>query len=188
MIHMLTGMALTLSAMIAVPVHAQSAHHAHGQSLHHAHEQPAGHGMHAAHGQAQPAYPDAATAARPEGVVVEGCWVRALPNRLPSAGYFRIRNAGGKEAVLTGAQAPGFGQVMLHTHQTVNGMSTMVHVDKVNVPAGGSFDFAPGGHHLMLVKPEGDLQAGSRLPVTLWFEGNRALVVDCDVRGPSAMK
>ncbi len=134
------------------------------------------------------ALPVPASEVKQEGVAVELCWIRALPSRLPSAGYFRLRNEGDKEVVLTGAQAPGFGHVMLHTHQTVNGMSAMVHVDKVTVAADETFYFAPGGYHLMLVKPQGDLKIGSRLPVTLRFEGGRTLVVDCEVRAPSTVK
>lgn len=144
-----------------------------------------GHGMQPAHGHSPSGLADPATAPRPEGVSVDDCWIRALPNRLPAAGYFRIRNSGERDAVLVGAQAEAFGKAMLHTHRNVNGMSAMVHVDKVIVPAGGGFDFAPGGHHVMLEQPASDLQSGSRLPITLWFEGGRALRVECDVRSPS---
>lgn len=178
----LAGAAMVFSSMVSVPAMAQSGHGGHDPATH-------GHGMppahEAAHGRT---FPDPSSAAAPHGVAVEGCWIRALPNRLPAAGYFVMRNASADEAVLVGAQAAGFGRVMLHTHQTVNGMSVMVHVDAVKVPAGGSFEFAPGGHHLMLEKPQADLVVGSRLPVTLWFEGGRALTVECHVRGPSATK
>lgn len=185
-------MLFTLFAAVTAPAMAHSGHAAHGHGSHgaEAHQSVAhGHAVHAAPGHmVRRSFPDPATAARPDGVVVEGCWIRALPNRLPAAGYFVVRNSSQQPAVLIGAQADGFGRVMLHTHQTVNGMSAMVHVDRVDVPAGGRFEFAPGGYHLMLEKPESDLQGGSRLPVTLWFEGDRALTFDCDVRGPAAQK
>lgn len=142
-----------------------------------------------AHGHALPGgLPGEATTPTPDGIVVEGCWIRALPNRLPAAGYFVITNSSQHPVALVGAQAAGFGRVMLHTHQTVNGMSKMVHVDRVDVPAGERFVFAPGGHHLMLEKPAGDLEPGKPLPVTLRFEGDRALTVDCDVRGAAVKK
>src|SRR5690606_41575273 len=84
-----------------------------------------------------------ATAATPEGVTVSNCWIRALPNRLPSAAYFTLTNSGDRDAVLVGAQSKAFEKVMLHASKTVNGMAAMVHADKIEVPAGDSFQFAP---------------------------------------------
>jgi len=194
----LNGLVLACTALATLSAHAHSGHghdaaaaqgsahaagHGAGHDAGHDHADHGGHGDHAA-----PSFPDPATAAAPQGIEVGNCWVRALPNRLPAAGYFRIENSGGHDAVLIGAQAEGFGRVMLHTHTTTGGMSAMVHVDKVTVPAGGSFDFAPGGHHLMLEKPTIDLKVGTQHTVVLWFEENRALSVQCDVRPPGAMQ
>ncbi|NYT25448.1 copper chaperone PCu(A)C [Alcaligenaceae bacterium] len=163
----------------AIATAASLSAHAHG-----------GHGGHAhgGHGHGQPHFPDAASAAAPEGVTVSDCWIRAMPNGLPSAAYFKLVNTGARDAVLIGAQADGFGRVMLHANQTVGGMASMVHADRVVVPAGGDFDFAPGGHHVMLEKPSADPVIGGKLPIVLWFEGNRAIPVECDVSAPSRMK
>ena len=140
------------------------------------------------HGQQQRAFPDPATVAEPEGISISECWIRAMPSRLPAAAYFRIENAGKEDAVLVGAQADGFGKVMLHTHEESGGMARMVHVDEVIVPASGAFDFAPRGHHLMLERAQVDLDIGSRRDITLWFEGPKAITVACDVRPPGTLK
>lgn len=169
---MLKGFALLASALAFASAHASDGHGAHGSH---------GHAGHAA-----PAFGDAAHAPAPEAISVQNCWIRALPSRLPAAGYFRLENSGTTPAVLIGAQAEGFGKVMLHTHETTGGMSRMVHVDKVPVPAGGVLDFAPGGHHVMLEQPTEDLQIGTRRPITLWFEGGHAVTAECDVRPPGA--
>lgn len=159
-----------------------------GQLHAHTHDGPhAGHAVHGAQHVAR-ALPDGASAEAPAGVSVSDCWVRAMPAGLPSAGYFRIENTGSASAALTSAEAEGFGKVMLHTHLDTGGMSRMVHVDKVDIPPGGAFDFAPGGHHLMLEQPAGDLVIGSTRSLTLWFEGERALTVQCELRPPSAMR
>lgn len=146
-------------------------------------------GAHAGHAHTahHHTFPDATTAQAPAGVTLHDCWIRALPNRLPAAGYFRLENTGDRDAVLIGAQADGFGSVMLHTHTPSGGMSSMVHVEKVVVPAGGRFEFAPGGHHLMLEKPSIDLKVGTRQPVVLWFEDDKALKAQCDVRPPGTL-
>ena len=146
------------------------------------------HGHSQSHGHPQQGFPDPATVAEPEGVSITECWIRALPNRLPAAAYFRIENAGKQDAILIGAQAQGFGRVMLHTHEDAGGMARMVHVEEVTVPAGGSFDFAPRGHHVMLEKAEIDLDIGSRRDITLWFEGPKAITASCDVRPPGTLK
>ncbi|HZH56206.1 copper chaperone PCu(A)C [Yanghanlia caeni] len=165
--------------------HDHSAHdHAeHDQHDHaaHAHDAANAHANHAVR-----SFPDPASVPAPEGVTVSQCWIRALPNRLPAAGYFKLHNAGSADAVLVGAQARGFGRVMLHTHETRGELSVMTHVDTVRVPAGGGFEFAPGGHHVMLEQADFDLKPGTRHPVVLWFEGDRALQVGCDVRPPGA--
>lgn len=71
---------------------------------------------------------------------------------------------------------------MLHASKTVNGMAVMVHADKIEVPAGGSCEFAPGGHHVMHEKPASTLQIGETLPITLWSEQGRAITTDCSIR------
>lgn len=152
---------------------------AQGHAGHHA-----GHpGHHAGHpGHGTPAFPDPATAEAPGGVVAGACWIRALPNPLPMAAYFSLENQGNDGVVLVGAQSEGFGSVMLHTHVESGGMSSMQHVERVPVPAGEGVEFAPGGHHVMLQKPDSALEVGSQHVITLWFEGDRALPVRCDVR------
>ncbi len=173
------GMALALAAMLPFTTQA----HDHGG--HGAHGGHAGAGHDHAHGM--PAHLDPASAEAPEGVSVNGCWIRAMPNRLPAAAYFTLVNSGAQDAVLIGAQAEGFGRVMLHAHESSQGMARMVHADKVSVPAGGKFEFAPGGHHVMLEKPSEALEVGTHRPITLRFEDQRAITAQCDVRPPGTM-
>lgn len=168
--HFFKCLALALAAMTSLSAQAHS-RHAHG---------------HHSHGHASSA--DVATATAPDGVTVANCWIRALPNRLPSAGYFQINNGGARDAVLVNAQSKAFGKVMLHASKTVNGMAVMVHADTVVIPAGGSFEFAPNGHHVMLEQPTAELQIGKTLPITFWFEGDSAVTADCDVRSPASMR
>jgi copper(I)-binding protein len=89
---------------------------------------------------------------------------------------------------VTGARADAYGKVMLHRHETAGGMSAMTHVEKVVVPAGGKFAFAPGEHHIMLERPATDISIGSHQRVTLLFDGGRALATECEVRPPATLK
>ncbi|MFT0851739.1 copper chaperone PCu(A)C [Achromobacter sp. F4_2707] len=176
----ITAVAFGAATLFAATAHAHSGHGAHDHHAHHHHG-----GGHEAR-----TFPSPDAAPAPEGVSVNQCWIRALPNRLPAAAYFQIQNTGTKDVVLVGAQAEGFGKVMLHTHAESNGMATMVHVDEVVVPAGGGFEFAPRGHHVMLEQADFDLEIGSRRPITLWFEGEglSAFTAQCDVRPPGTLQ
>lgn len=167
------GLLLMLGAVFAVSAHAHAGH---------------GHAAHGHEGHTQRSFSDPATVAAPSGVSVTGCWIRALPNRLPAAAYFRLKNDSANDVVLIGAQAQGYGKVMLHTHQEANGMAAMVHVNEVVVPAGGAFDFAPRGHHVMLEQADFDLEVGTQRPITLWFKDQLALTAECDVRPPATLQ
>jgi copper(I)-binding protein len=107
-------------------------------------------------------------------VEVSGGWFRALPAGLPAGGYFTLRNTGNDAAVLTGASSSACGMVMLHKSVEKGGMSRMVHVDSVTVPAHGAVAFKPGGYHLMCMKPKPAMTPGARIAVTLEFaDGTR---------------
>jgi hypothetical protein len=64
----------------------------------------------------------------------------------------------------------------------VNGVDQMVHVDKVEVPAHGSFKFAPGGYHIMCMKPTDAVKPGKSVSVTLKFADGRTISADFPVK------
>jgi len=126
---------------------------------------------HAAHGATSQAPGDATERAlaqgRAEQLSVQGCWIRAMPAQLPSAGYFTVGNAGRVAAKLTGIVVPGYGMAMLHQTQKAGGMAKMVMADEIDVPAKGNLVFAPGGYHAMLEKPNDQAKVGALLPVVM---------------------
>lgn len=107
--------------------------------------------------------------AQAAGPTVSNTWFRALPNNLPAAGYFTLKNAGTKPVSLTGAASPACGMLMLHKTEHTGGMNHMSMVDSVDVPAGGMLSFAPGGYHLMCMDPTAALKPGAVVPVILKF-------------------
>ena len=112
-----------------------------------------------------------ATPALAADVTVSDAWFRALPAGLPAGGYFTLHNAGAQDAVLTGASSPACGMVMLHMSKDEGGMSQMMMVDSVTVPAHGEIAFKPGGYHLMCMKPTAAMTPGATISVTLDFAG-----------------
>lgn len=49
-------------------------------------------------------------------------------------------------------------------------MMEMVHIDRLDIPAGGSVTLEPGGYHVMLIDLAGPLAEGTELTITLTFE------------------
>src|SRR5215471_3538730 len=86
-------------------------------------------------------------------VKVSDAWFRALPAHLPAGGYFTLHNSGTAEIALTGAETPACAMVMVHRSSESEGLSRMEDVASVPVAAGGNVAFAPGGYHLMCMRP-----------------------------------
>lgn len=128
-----------------------------------------------------------AAQAAPAAVSVSACWIRALPENLPSGGYFKMTNSGSQEVALTGVQTDAFGMAMLHQTREKNGMSTMAMVKQVPVPAHGTMSFAPGGYHVMLEKPRKPLTPGMSLPMTFLFSGGQKVTATCEIKSAGAM-
>src|ERR1700733_11145594 len=115
-------------------------------------------------------------------LAVSDAWIRAMPASIPSGGYFTLRNGTAKDVILTGAATPACGSLMLHQSEMTGGMSSMHHVDEVDVPAGGSVAFAPGGYHLMCMQATSAITPGGNVPVTLIFKDGSKVTASFAVR------
>lgn len=120
------------------------------------------------------------------GIGVSGAWIRQLPAGAPSGGFFTLQNQGKNTLTLVGASSPGYDMVMIHKSMEEGGMSKMMSVDKIDVPAGGDVVFRPGSYHLMLMNARRDIKIGSSIPVTLKFSDGREVTTQFEVRGPTA--
>ena len=123
--------------------------------------------------------PGMARAAGP--VQVRTPWFRYLLASIPAGGYLTLENAGAAPAVLTSAESPACGAMMLHRSETVGGTDRMVGVKQITIPGHGQFRFTPGGYHLMCMQPK--MHPGETVPVTLRFADGSRLTVRFAVRG-----
>ena len=105
--------------------------------------------------------------------VTEG-WFRTLPASVPSGGYFTLHNAEDKAVVLTAVESPACGMLMMH--RSVNG--GMDHVMSLDVAAGETVRFAPGGYHLMCMDAKPMLKPGAQVPVNFRFAGGEVLTAN----------
>lgn len=93
-------------------------------------------------------------------------WIRSGPPSMPMrAGFGRVVNDCAAPLVITGASSPAFADVSLHETTAVDGISRMRPVPELQVPAGAETLLQPGGLHLMLAAPQGDLVAGESIPI-----------------------
>ena len=124
----------------------------------------------------------AAVAAPASTLRVEAPWMRALPGTVPAGGYFILHNDGKTQVTLTGAQSPACGMLMLHLSENNGGMSSMRHVDSIDVAPGGLLEFKQGGYHLMCMQPGPAIKPGASVPVTLTFQDGAKVTAEFPVR------
>jgi copper(I)-binding protein len=120
------------------------------------------------------------------GATVSEPWLRYIPGGAPSAGYFKLTNEGARPVTLVGAECGDFGRVMMHRTIERGGISTMRPVHELTIAPGRSMHFAPGGYHLMMMRPKHPLRPGGRLPVKLRFSDGSTLSAEFLVKSPGA--
>jgi len=118
-----------------------------------------------------------------DAVAVRDAWIReAPPGMSMMAGYMELRNNTSRPQVLVAASSSGFESAMIHRTIVKDGMAGMVHAPRIELAANASLIFAPGGYHLMLMKPKRTLRAGDPVVVNLEFRGGLVLPVAFEVR------
>jgi copper(I)-binding protein len=114
---------------------------------------------------------------------VSGAWVRPPQGvELPGAGYFVVTGGSQADALLS-ASSPVAGSVEIHETSTdASGMTGMHPISRLEVPAGATVTFKPGGYHLMLMGVTGTLTVGGTVQIDLTFEKAGKISVQAEVR------
>jgi len=118
---------------------------------------------------------------------ISGLWARPIIiEGRPGAAYLTITNPTEKADRLVSASSSQAGRVEIHTHLMEDGVMKMREVEGIDIEAGATVNFQPGGYHLMIFNHEGVLKAGDMLPVTLTFEhaGDVALKAPVSMKAP----
>lgn len=101
---------------------------------------------------------------------------KPMPGMPMSAGYFTLTNNSQQSIVITQVTSPQFGSVELHESVIEDGVARMVALDELALQPGATVQFAPGGKHLMLMRPGDDL-----VSVTLEFHAGDTVVLRVSV-------
>ena len=121
-----------------------------------------------------------AEACRP---VIERPWVRAAPPGAASlAGYLVLRNPCAAPVEVADVESKDFGMPMIHRTAEEGGMSRMRPAGALALAPGASLRFAPGGLHLMLMRPLRPLAEGDVAGVRLVLADGRRIYAEFPVR------
>jgi copper(I)-binding protein len=114
-------------------------------------------------------------------------WVRAAPEGARAlAGYVQLANEGEQTLRIVDASSAAFEAVAFHESYEDEGMARMRAVGALEIPAKGSLSLAPGGLHLMLLRPTRPIAEGANIVVDLLTEEGDPLPVVLQVRrGPA---
>ena len=125
--------------------------------------------------------PACSAASRP-ALSAQDAWVRTTPGADVAAAYLTLHNGGTQPVVVNGVSSPAAGAAMIHESTLVNGQSTMRAHEPLQIGAGETVRFAPGGLHIMLHMLKRPLAAGDEVPLVLLLEGGGSLTVMARVR------
>ena len=104
-------------------------------------------------------------------LTLSGMQLRATVRGVPtSAAYMTIENHGKTPDRLLSIDCACADGAMMHESRTRSGISSMVMLKDLTIPAGGKVTFKPEGLHVMLVGLKAPLKAGGLQEMTLRFE------------------
>lgn len=114
---------------------------------------------------------------------VNHVWIReAAPGVDVMAAYFVLENLTDKPLTLTAVSSPDFASAMMHQSVVKDGQESMQEVPQVVIPPHGSFEFKPGGYHVMLMQPKKNMYSGDTASLMLTFSDGSKLDIYANVR------
>lgn len=114
-------------------------------------------------------------------IAIENAWSPPIPPGAPAAAVYMDILARDADVLLS-ATTPIAGQAEMHMTSNVDGVMQMRPLDGVQLAAGETVRFEPGGRHFMLMDLRAPLTVGGRFPLTLRFERVGEITIDVRVR------
>lgn len=116
--------------------------------------------------------PAAPSEQAPNAVFIDG-WAKSGEQGGMTGVFGTLENHGDDDLVITAVESEAAGSAELHEVTTAGVMQQIA--GDVTVPAGGSFEFVPGGDHIMLMDLAADLLAGDEAPITVSFDDGSSI-------------
>jgi copper(I)-binding protein len=118
-------------------------------------------------------------------ISISHAWARATPPDSSVAAVYLEMTARRADRLLSVSTAAA-ASAEVHITQEQAGMSSMHHLEGLELPQGATQRFAPGGTHLMLMGLQQPLRDGEKFAVTLHFEHAGDVPVDVEVVSTTA--
>ena len=117
-------------------------------------------------------------------VTTDDSWARAAELSKNSAVYMSLINKTNHDVTLVDVSAAEVaGSVAMHeTVIDANGVSSMIELDKIVIPANKTVNLAPKGLHFMLLNLKKTLVDGDKFEVTLTFDDKSVRTVEVEVK------
>lgn len=114
---------------------------------------------------------------------ISNAWIKNLPPVVPMrAGYMLIENNNNIAYRIVGIQSEVFTAIDIHETVEKNGMMSMQPVSALTIEANTSVELAPGGMHLMMMRPKQVLKPGDRVSISLEFDDGSTQILQMTVR------
>lgn len=121
--------------------------------------------------------------AHAQNVEVRDAWVRTTVQGQKASGAFMKLTA--REGTrLVGADSPVAGITEVHEMKMEGDVMKMRAAPDVELPAGKTVEFKPGGYHVMLMDLKTPLKKDSTVPLTLLFKDARGVESKVEVQLP----
>jgi len=103
-----------------------------------------------------------------------------------TAAYFTIHNRGNKAIRLTTVEGAISKRIEIHEHTMSNGLMRMQEVKAgIELSAGETLAFQPGGYHIMIMDLNQDIKEGDVINLILKFDDNSTQTVKATAKKPS---
>ena len=114
---------------------------------------------------------------------VKNVYVPALPpGSMTFAAYFTISNDGVEARELVGVESDSFMGAHLHQTKMKDGVSSMMSMGSIVIEPGETITFAPGGLHVMLMKPVNDGMSKVSIPLVLLFKSGEKVEISAPIK------
>lgn len=117
------------------------------------------------------------------GVLGIGGWIRypQVPSKV-HAGYVTLVNGSQQDVTLVSVESEFYGAVEIHEMRMQQGGKSMQELDRVQLPKTGRLIMEPGGIHLMLMAPKGEVVPGQVIKFELLFDSGEKQTVSMTVK------
>jgi periplasmic copper chaperone A len=110
-------------------------------------------------------------------IKIENAWVRPSLQNMATALYFTVENNSSEADTLYAVDSDISDKIELHETYSEGDMMGMRKVDFIIVDGKSSFEFKPGGYHIMVMKLKKDINEGDEVEFILHFKQAGAISI-----------